>query len=48
MRTVDKIQAQEDDYGNPLPGFEVMFSTIKAKVPTLEHDDDGYGNDLPE
>ena len=47
MRTMDKIQAQEDDYGNPLPGFEVMFSTSKAKVPALEHDD-GYGNDLPE
>ena len=47
VRIMDKIQVQEDDYGNPLPGFEVMFSKIKAKVPTLEHDD-GYGNDLPE
>ena len=44
---MDKIQAQEDDYGNPLPGFDFMFSTSKAKVPDLDNDD-GYGNDLPE
>ena len=47
MRTMDKIEPQEDDYGNPLPGYDVMFSTPKVKVPALEHDD-GYGNDIPE